>query len=257
MASRPQMPFPEPQSIDVPQHERDAMIAAGILSSRRFRLWLCLALALVLLPGCAGWRPWRNKEKAALLAQKYGPNANQRIATLRADAKVAQAAAGDRQVVFTRDLAQQLLEEHDPRVRSEMLGIAATFDTPASVSILRGSLQDPDAGVRTTACDVWGKRGGAEAVQLLAQRYKTDSELDVRLRAVRMLGQLKDKEAIPVLAKALEDPDPAVQYRAVASLKQVSGRDLGDDVNKWRAWAADPEADKGQWSVAETFRKIF
>ena len=78
-----------------------------------------------------------------------------------------------------------------------------------------------------------------------------------RLRAVRMLGQLKDKEAIPVLAKALEDPDPAVQYRAVASLKQVSGRDLGDDVNKWRAWAADPEADKGQWSVAETFRKIF
>ena len=50
------------QSIDVPQHERDAMIAAGILSSRRFRLWLCLALALVLLPGCAGWRPWKNKE---------------------------------------------------------------------------------------------------------------------------------------------------------------------------------------------------
>ena len=66
------------------------MIAAGILHSRRFRLWWCVALALVLLPGCAGWRPWKNKQKAALLAQKSGPNANQRIATMRADAKLAQ-----------------------------------------------------------------------------------------------------------------------------------------------------------------------
>jgi hypothetical protein len=43
------------------------MIAAGILPFRRCRLWWCLALALLLLPGCAGWRPWKNKEKAALL----------------------------------------------------------------------------------------------------------------------------------------------------------------------------------------------
>jgi hypothetical protein len=40
-----------------------------------------------------------------------------------------------------------------------------------------------------------------------------------------------------VLARALEDADPAVQYRAVASLKKVSGRDLGNDVNAWREWA--------------------
>ena len=106
------------------------------------------------------------------------------------------------------------------------------------------------------ACEVWRRRGGDEAVQLLAARYRTDSELDVRLRALRMLGELENKAASPVLAKALEDPDPAVQYRAVASLKKVSGRDLGDDVNKWRAWAADPNAAES-WSIAETFRKLF
>jgi HEAT repeat protein len=94
-------------------------------------------------------------------------------------------------------------------------------------------------------------------VQLLATRYQTDAELDVRLRALRELGQLKDKAAIPVLARALEDSDPAVQYRAVAALKQVSGRDLGDDVNKWREWAADPEGSGAEWSIAEAFRKFF
>jgi hypothetical protein len=48
-----------------------------------------------------------------------------------------------------------------------------------------------------------------------------------------------------------------VQYRAVAALKKVSGRDLGNDVNKWREWAADPEGSAAEWSVAEAWRKLF
>ncbi len=217
-----------------------------------------MACAVVLpASGCAGWRPWRNREKEARLAEQYGATANQRMESIHAQAKKAKAGSGTEQVAFTRELMRQVLEEHDPRVRCDLVNTAATFDTPAAVAVCKGALQDPDERVRTIACEVWGERGGAEAVQLLAQRYQTDAELDVRLRAVRMLGKLKDKEAIPVLARALEDPDPAVQYRAVAALKQVSGRDLGNDVNAWRAWAADPGADRNEWSIAEQFRKLF
>ena len=224
---------------------------------RGFVTLVAFAAAAICFSGCAGWRPWRNRDKEARLAEKYGATAKQRIETLHADAKKAKQGTGADQVSFTRELMREVLEEHDPRVRSEIVQTAATFDTPAAVAICKGALQDPDERVRVAACDVWGERGGAEAVQLLAQRFQIDSELDVRLRAVRMLGKLKDKEAIPVLAKALEDPDPAVQYRAVAALKQVSGRDLGNDVNAWRAWAADPAADREGWSVAEQFRKLF
>ena len=106
------------------------------------------------------------------------------------------------------------------------------------------------------ACDAWAERGGDEAVQLLSHRYQTDTDIDVRLQAVRMLCAVKEEAAIPALARALEDPDPAVQFRAVASLKKVSGRDLGEDVNRWRAWVSDP-ASEPEWSMAETFRKIF
>jgi HEAT repeat protein len=67
---------------------------------------------------------------------------------------------------------------------------------------------------------------------------------------------MENEGAIPVLAEALEDPDPAVQYRAVAALKQVSGRDLGNDVNAWREWAANP-GDVEPWSIAEAWRKLF
>jgi hypothetical protein len=42
----------------------------------------------------------------------------------------------------------------------------------------------------------------------------------------------------------------------VASLKEVSGRDLGNDVNVWREWAADPNGKAGEWTIAEGFRRL-
>lgn len=233
---------------------------AATVSSRAARLRACLSCLIVgaglMLSGCAGWSPWTSKEKSARNAELYGPTANQRIKTLQEDAKAAKAGSQERRVEFTQELVRKVLEEHDARVRAEMVAVAGEFDTASAQAICKGALQDPDERVRMKACEVWRQRGGEDAVQLLANRYRTDRELDVRLRALRMLGELEDKSAIPVLAEALEDPDPAVQYRAVAALKQVSGRDLGDDVNKWREWAADPNA-KQPWSIAETFRKIF
>lgn len=215
------------------------------------------ALASMLLPGCASWSPFIDPRQAARDREQYGATADQRIKELDAESKAAHAAGPDGRTEFTRQLVAAMLGEHDPRVRCRILSVAAGFDTPEAVAICKGALQDPDEVVRMEACSVWARRGGPEAVSLLAARSTTDTELDVRLRALRMLGELGDERAIPVLAKALEDPDPAVQYRAVGALKQVSGRDLGDDVNKWREWAADPEGSAAEWSIAEGFRKIF
>lgn len=220
-------------------------------------------VAACALAGCAapGWwkkptMPWDKSDATAKAAEKYGPTANQRIESLTARAKEAKKEGQSAHIAFTDELARTMLAEHDPRVRCDILAIAAEFDTPSALAICRGALEDPTDRVRLAACDAWGKRGGAEAVKLLSYRYETDTEIDVRLRAVRCLGDVKDSSAIPALAKALEDGDPAVQYRAVAALKRVTGRDLGDDVNKWRAWVADPESEP-EWSIAETFRKVF
>lgn len=223
---------------------------------RRFAIAWLLAALLPAAVGCSGWLPWTASDKSKKNAELYGPTANQRIEQLEAEAKQAKAEGSSQSVDFTRKLAEQLLTEHDARVRCEIVAIAGDFDTASAAAICKGALQDPDDRVRMRACDVWRTRGGAEAVQLLANRYRADRELDVRLRAIRMLGELENEGAVPVLAEALEDPDPAVQYRAVAALKQVSGRDFGNDVNAWRAWAANP-GDAEPWSIAEAWRKLF
>jgi len=224
--------------------------------SAAIRICVLLALAAT-ATGCAGWRNRLDPKKVAAEREKYGATADQRITDLEAEAGRAKQGTGAEQVTFTQALGGKLLAEHDPRVRAAMLGIAADFDTPAAVAVCRGALEDPEARVRVAACEAWRKRGGPEAVSLLAARADADSEIDVRLKALRELGALGDAAAVPALARALEDPDPAVQYRAVGALKAVSGRDLGDDVNAWRSWAADPNGKGTEWSIAEGFRRLF
>jgi len=211
----------------------------------------------VLAAGCASWTAALDPAKVAAEREKYGATADQRIEELAAEAARAKRGGSPERIEFTRGLTNTLLAEHDPRVRAALLAIAGEFDTPAAVAICRGALEDPEPRVRMAACEAWRKRGGPEAVSLLAARAAADSDIDVRLRALRELGSLGDEAAVPALALALEDPDPAIQYRAVGSLKQVSGRDLGDDVNAWRAWAADPNAKAAEWSIAEGFRQLF
>ena len=217
---------------------------------------ISVVVILASTTGCAGWLPWGSAESTEKQIARYGYTADQRISALKKEAQEAMEAGTTAEVQFSQGLIQTLLEEHDPRVRCSILEIAADFDTPAANAIREGGLRDPDSRVRMTACDACGKRG-KEAIPLLASCVETDEEIDVRLRAVRALGETGDTAAIAVLARALEDPDPAVQYRAVDSLKQVSGRDLGNDVNAWRAWAADPEARDTQPTMAETIRQLF
>lgn len=216
-----------------------------------------LALLALATLGCANWRARLDPAKVAADREKYGATADQRIEELATGAARAKQGSSSEQAEFARRLSTQVLEEHDPRVRAAMLAVAGDFDTPAAVAICRGALEDPAPQVRMAACEAWRKRGGPEAVSLLAARVDADTDMDVRLEALRKLGSLGDDAAVPALARALEDPDPAIQYRAVGALKRVSGRDLGDDVNAWRAWAADPNAKGTEWTIAEGVRQLF
>jgi HEAT repeat protein len=228
---------------------------------RTVQPWLPLVVCpLCCLAGCATWAPWapwKSQEQVVKERQQYGATADQRIKELAEKSKAAKEGGEAGQQQFAQEIATAMVAEHDARVRGAMLDAVADLQSPLANAVCQGAMQDPDPRVRMAACSAWVKRGGPEAVDMLAARYQTDTELDVRLRALRCLGELGDSKSVPVLAKALEDSDPAVQYRAVAALKKVSGRDLGDDVNKWREWAADPEGSAAEWSIAETFRQLF
>jgi hypothetical protein len=182
--------------------------------------------------------------------------AEARIAAIAAEASAARAAPLDEQQRFTSQLVRLLLDEHDGRVRARIVEEAATFQTAAAAAICRGGGDDPDPQVRAATCGVWERRGGSEAIVILAARGREDSDLGVRLRAIRGLGELGEQEAIDALVSLLDDPDPAVQDRVCRALGEATGQRLGNDPQTWRRWAADPEAFR-RWSWLEGLRRLF
>jgi HEAT repeat protein len=146
----------------------------------------------------------------------------------------------------------------DPLIRVEIIRVLAEYPDPAGDAVLKNALNDPDADVRIAACDSWGKRGDAQAVPLLAPMLSGDVNKDVRLAAARALGKIKDQQSVQALGDALLDSDPAMQYRAVMSLKEVTGQNLGNNVDRWRQYVKEGHVPPAEpTSIAEKIKKVF
>ena len=131
--------------------------------------------------------------------------------------------------------------------------------TETAAAVLFAGMKDPDPEVRVAICEAWGTRAsivtkpirGAQparseedaATRLLATALSGDTDVNVRLAAARSLGKIKnDPRAVGALGIALKDQDPALQYRAVASLKEISHQDFGNNVVKWQQYVRQRRA---------------
>ena len=135
---------------------------------------------------------------------------------------------------ITDQLARQIQVEPDPLVRLAVIGAVAEFQTPMAQQVLESGLADEDKAVRVACCRALGRRGEAASVPKLAGALRSDQDVDVRLAAADALGKIMSPEAIQALVVALDDRDPALQYVGVQSMKSITGKDYGPDVQAWR-----------------------
>lgn len=227
-------------------------------SRRRILLFLC-GMASLAVCGCADielpyWVPFQ------------GPPSDQmpgvvppreRVEKLKKLSEAASAATPEERKRVSEQLAASIPTETDPLIRLEIIRTLGRYPGPAADRILKAALSDSEAHVRTVACEAWGKRTDADAVALLAEALRADADADVRLAAAKALGETKNAAAVAPLGEALADPDPAMQYRAMLSLKQTSGKDLGDSVERWQQYVKGELKDAPTPSLAERFRSLF
>lgn len=182
----------------------------------------------------------------------------ERVAQIRQLALQAANADPQEQQRVAAQLAEAIRNEDDPMIRMEIVRAMGTVDAPLADRVLRAAVEDPSPEVRITAAEVWGRCGGKDAVEVLGQLLGSDLDIDVRLAAVRALGQIAEPSAVAVLGRVLDDPDPALQYRAVQSLKELTGKDLGNDVGRWQQYVrGELPADALRPSLAERLRQWF
>jgi HEAT repeat protein len=232
-------------------------------TSKRWPM-LVLALAILLGSGCAdtrtkmshSWKKtWGYVDDHPNRPAIQSPN--ERVVELRALASEAPKRTLAEQEEVSANLAQAIRTELDPFIRAEIVRTMANFQTASATAVLSAGLKDPDSTVRVACCEALGKRGGPESVQVLSEALTNDTDLDVRLAAARALGETKDNAAIAALGQALEESDPALQLRAVESLRLVSGREYGNDVTAWREFAAGRDPAPYTPTVAERLRNLF
>ncbi len=181
-----------------------------------------------------------------------------RIAQLRKLAGQGSKGNPDQQQRTVEELATAIRTEADPMIRAEIVRTLGEYPTERSDTVLRAALADPDEDVRIAACRAWAKRGGAEAVKMLGRVLAEDADVDVRLTAAWALGQSKEPTAVAALEPALADQDPAMQYRAVLSLRKITGQNFGNDVRRWQQYVRGETPQPAEpISIANRLRQLF
>jgi HEAT repeat protein len=164
---------------------------------------------------------------------------------------------------ITDQLARQIQVEPDPLVRQAVIRAIAEYKTPMAQMVLEAGLADQDEMVRVACCEEIAERAvdsdinaQHSSVASLAKTLREDQDEDVRLAAAQALGRMKSPEAIQALTVALDDRDPAMQYVGVQSMKSITGKDYGPNVQTWRQVAAGQTPPEEVPSIADRLRKV-
>ncbi len=222
-------------------------------------LWPLLVLVPTFLTGCVDgplYRLWYRQQW--LDDEQYGPTLYTRLEELdglRRDVPRMSMAEQDQLAVR---LNRAVVEDPSVIYRAEATRTLGTLSTPRAAEGLHHATGDPEPSVRSAACQAWGERGDAQALQMLGQLLRTDADLDVRIAATRELGRFSDPAAVNALAVALDHQDPALQLRAMRSLEQVTGEDFGNHVPAWRQYVRGDPVDRPEPpSMVSRLRNLF
>lgn len=155
-------------------------------------------------------------------------------------------------------LLEALKSEGDPQLRVELLRIASAMPAETCLPLVELGLQDHDPEVQNQACRLAAIVGAPSLIGQLAGLARSATNQDVRQAAIKALGRFKDSAATVALGTLLQDRDPAVQYLAIRSLRENTGRDFGYDVAKWQAFVEELHPALQTWEmVAERERRQF
>jgi putative membrane-bound dehydrogenase-like protein len=99
--------------------------------------------------------------------------------------------------------------------------------TPLVLAAVRGRLTDPVVAVRKAAVVAVKETADPAALPVLRGRFNVEDDVPVRREIARVLGALRDPEALPLLVAALRDPSAPepVRDEALAGVEAIGSGD--------------------------------
>jgi aminopeptidase N len=117
-----------------------------------------------------------------------------------------------------------VLNEHSGWLRSTALREMAADSNPASVTVVRAALRDPDSEVRAAALRTLRGLDSAAAVAAASTMYPSDPNNTVRQAALDVLAQAQGVAALPLLVEAVAAGQPfSLRLTAAHHLSRLGG----------------------------------
>lgn len=204
--------------------------------------WLTVlfVLSAIIQTGCAEgplWRvgkfsPWARNQWAE--EERIADTLFERKRQMTESVSAALDAPVEQQQRVAEDLAEVVHRDPILLLRLHAVDLLGKLNCPAAVETLKDASRDHNSDLRVAAIKSWEKMPAETAIPQLQEMIGSDTDIDVRLAATRALGNFSGQQAVAAISLALEDPDPALQVRAAESLQNVTGEQLGRDIQAWQ-----------------------
>jgi hypothetical protein len=111
-------------------------------------------------------------------------------------------------------LGDALDDDEDAAVRARAVSILANLGGEAAFEAVSTAVGDEHRAVRELAMDTLVDMDRERAYPYIGRVLFGDSETELRVRALDLLGQSRDEVAIALIQAGTDDPDPRVSARA-------------------------------------------
>jgi HEAT repeat protein len=199
-----------------------------------------LATLLVLCGGCAEGFLWRTGYLSPRVRDQWNRE-EQIAATLfgrREEMRQMVANSRDAGIAAQEDAARKLAEiaGSDPVLLLRVEAVDLLADMPGDIATdgICQAAHDREPEVRRAAIRAMESRQDARVAATLAALSRQDDDLDVQIAATAGLGNHRGSDSMAALKAALEHPNPAMQLSAARSLEQITGKNLGYDIQAWQ-----------------------
>lgn len=144
-------------------------------------------------------------------------------------------------------LTATLRSPHVEAVRAAVQALGH-FREPEALDALAMVISHPSSEVRGDLLSALNVREAPESVELVKRLARSDPMEALRLSAIRRLATSPDSAAAPLLIELLRDPSSVIRSAAASSLARRSGRDFGEDVDRWARWWSEQSSREGSGS---------
>lgn len=122
------------------------------------------------------------------------------------------------------------LSDPDPMVRRNAVIYLGTEKKKENVPSLIKMLDDESPEVKRAAVNALSKIKDSRAVSPLIDKFKAETNLNLKTDIIIALGELKSVVSVPTLKSLLRDPYPAFRNEAVRALGKINSPETYKDI---------------------------